>query len=409
MTSLISEIRFHLLVNLKRSSASFIRLLSDTTNDDLYYNRIPKSKEEYLRRKSLPVDQPEEPKLNRVAIIGLPNAGKSTLVNQLTGLKVTSVSRKVHTTRKNIIGVFNEGSTQVELLDTPGLVKLKHCVDFNLEHTMYHNPRLSAKVADLIAVLVDVSQKRYRNFLDHETFKILTKHKDKKSILVLNKVDKLDKKSILLEVVNRLTGSFIEGKSIEGKEKFVKHSGKKSIDALISETERHLRITEDPQPVDSSREDLFNLYWPYFSKVFMISALTNDGVEDLREYMIATAKPCSWKYNSSIVTNQDPQSLAISIVREKFLDFGYWDTPYLLKFQVEAWEVDVMNNLHIVIIALCPKNNKMTSIIGPEGATIARISAEARQELMDTFNCQVRLKVIVKCTEKIDPNESSQK
>ncbi|XP_053205777.1 GTPase Era, mitochondrial-like [Panonychus citri] len=382
--------------------------ITDDFDDDFIYERIPRTKAEYSRRNSLPIDQPDEPRLNRVSIIGLPNSGKSTLVNQLTGLRITSVSRKVHTTRKNIIGIFNEGSTQIELLDTPGLVKLKHCVDFNLEHTLYNNPRLSAKVADLIAVLVDASQKRYINFLDYETFKLLSKHKDKKSILVLNKVDRTKDKSMLLTAVDNLTGRFIEGESIEGKErKETRKPLAKSIKMLIEETEK--RLSQSPVETDLPQseelreklpKDLFNLYWPNFSKVFMVSALTGDGVDELKDYMIETAKPCQWKYNEKIVTNQDPQALAISIVREKFLDHGQWDTPYLLKFRIVTWELDEMKNLHIVITALCPKSAKMISIIGPEGGLIARISAEARQELIDTFNCEVRLKVIVKCTER---------
>lgn len=395
----------------QRSCQASMELISttDDRNDRYLWNhkQIPKTKSDHNRVQELDVVQPDEPKLNRVAIIGVPNSGKSTLLNQLVGARVSSVSSKVHTTRRNVIGVLSQGSTQVEFLDTPGLIQLNDCLKHSLEHTLYHHPHLSAKVADMVVVLVDVSLKIYRRFLTKEIYNVLLKHRDKKSVLVLNKVDILEKKQKLMYCVDRLTGGYIDGESVDGKERRIivgpKRRSYHDMQEIIKRAERKLQNIQD----ESKKDDLLdpnidprNLHWPYFSRVFMISALTGDGVDDLRSYLISEAKPQPWKYHESIITRESPENIICSIVREKFLDNCIWDIPYTLGFKIGDWVVDDLGNLHISVDVIVHKQNQMRFVVGGNGTTVSKVVDQARQELSDLFCCDVRLKINVKCTQR---------
>ncbi|KAG8590437.1 hypothetical protein GDO81_006766 [Engystomops pustulosus] len=132
-------------------------------------------------------DQPENPKVLKLAIIGAPNAGKSTLSNQLLGRKVFPVSCKVHTTRCKAQGILTEGDTQIILLDTPGMVNSVRAERHKLDKSFQTDPWESVKVADVVLVLVDVSDKWMRKSLHSEVLRCLSKNSHVTSILVLNK------------------------------------------------------------------------------------------------------------------------------------------------------------------------------------------------------------------------------
>uniref|UniRef100_H3BZ92 GTPase Era, mitochondrial n=1 Tax=Tetraodon nigroviridis TaxID=99883 RepID=H3BZ92_TETNG len=131
--------------------------------------------------------QPAHPKVLKVAVIGAPNAGKSTLSNQLLGRKVFAVSRKVHTTRNRALGVLTEGDTQIILLDTPGLTTVSKVKRHQLEKSLLVDPWNTVKEADLMVVMVDVSDRWMCGRLDMEVLKCLSQHPDTPAILVLNK------------------------------------------------------------------------------------------------------------------------------------------------------------------------------------------------------------------------------
>ncbi|XP_026549366.1 GTPase Era, mitochondrial-like, partial [Notechis scutatus] len=136
-------------------------------------------------------DQPENPRVLRVAIIGAPNAGKSTLSNQLLGRKILPVSSKVHTTRCNAQGVITAEDTQLIILDTPGLTTAAKGKRHNLEKTMLSDPFDSLNDADLVLVLVDVSDRHTRHQLHPQVLHCLKQFPQVPSLLVLNKVSLL--------------------------------------------------------------------------------------------------------------------------------------------------------------------------------------------------------------------------
>uniref|UniRef100_A0A3B3BMU5 GTPase Era, mitochondrial n=1 Tax=Oryzias melastigma TaxID=30732 RepID=A0A3B3BMU5_ORYME len=132
-------------------------------------------------------DQPHEPKVLKVAVIGAPNAGKSTLSNQLLGRKVFAVSKKVHTTRARALGVLTENNTQIILLDTPGLTPPSKAKRHQLEKSLLVDPWNSVKEADLMVVLVDVADRWACSRMDVEVLKCLAQHPQIPAVLVLNK------------------------------------------------------------------------------------------------------------------------------------------------------------------------------------------------------------------------------
>jgi len=396
----ICSSRLDLVRTLLRLNQDLLKLQSRLLCHQIIDRIIPNNLEDFKSQKLLTANQPENSKLNKIAIIGLPNSGKSTLTNQLIGQKISSVSKRVHTTRKNVIGVFNHESTQVEILDSPGVIRIKHCIEHHLEHSLLSHPNLSANVADLLVILVDVGKKIYRQCLSVDLWKILNSHRDTKSILVLNKVDQVKKKQKLFDIVNNLTGCCIEGKSIEGSEMFTHRDRLKNTEEEIKQLIYHnMRLKKNETLKEEDLSDLSilrRLSWPYFSRVFMISALTGDGVDDLRNYLVQTAKPSPWKYHKSIVTLQNPKEIAVSIIREKLLDQVKEEVPYSLELKVDLWELNDNGSLNIVVNIFCPKEQYMEMVIGPKGQFVARIAALAQEDLSNVFACHVYLKLAVK-------------
>lgn len=308
-------------------------------------------------------------------------------------------------------------------MDTPGLVRLDECVKHRMEHTLYNDPHKSACIADVILVLVDVSLRIYRRFLSIETFKVLAKHREKKSVLVLNKVDDVKTKRKLLHCIDRLTGGYVDGKLVTENERHISKAPKskairpQELRKIIAKAEKNYKLLENLEESESSscdndqqemeRSDVKldpdidprNLHWPYFSRIFMISALTGDGVDDLKNYLLSEAKPKEWKYPSAVVTNQGPESIILSTIREKFLENCKWDIPYTLDFRICEYSLDEQNNMHLLVNVIVAKEFQMAYVLGVKGVIIGRIADEVRQELGDLFHCDVRLKLIAVCRE----------
>ncbi|KAL3272428.1 hypothetical protein HHI36_013910 [Cryptolaemus montrouzieri] len=205
-------------------------------------------------------------RLLKVAIIGMPNAGKSTIINSLMDRKVCPTSSKVHTTMKKSLSIFTEDDAQIIFLDTPGIVTAQAQKKYNLKKTFVKDGIGSLHLANLIGVVHDVGNMWTRGRIDIKILKLLEAHKKKPSFLILNKIDLLKQKRKLLELTRKLTENRLEGR-------------------LCSEN-----IELDEDEVDIVRG------WPFFNEIFMISALTGSGIEELRNYLIDQAKPAPWMF-----------------------------------------------------------------------------------------------------------------
>ncbi|NWR98672.1 ERAL1 GTPase, partial [Motacilla alba] len=371
-------------------------------------------------------DQPQQPRVLRIAIIGAPNAGKSTLCNQLLGRKVFPVSKKVHTTRCKARGVITHEDTQLIILDTPGLTNPLKAKRHNLDEAMLTDPWDSMKHADLVLVLVDVSDHWTRNSLSKEVLKCLSQFPHIPSVLVLNKVDILKKKFLLLEIATDLTEGVVNGRKLEVKSSALKQDSRSSVKFPLHTTQASPPESKVPGSpfgqeknqaqegcgVDKSSDaggagtgegpkhhapkDLKDMRgWPHFQEIFMLAALRGEEVDTLKRYLLMQAKPGPWEFHSHVLTSQSPQEVCDNIIREKVLEYLPLEVPYGVTQVTHVWEEGQCGELLIVQSLLVPRESHKRMLIGRGGRVISRIAREAGQDLMNAFLCEVCLKLKV--------------
>ncbi|WAR03829.1 ERAL1-like protein [Mya arenaria] len=204
-----------------------LRLAGDQSEEDsggrdhsqneraLHHDQVVEKVPELLyKRYLMSPDTPPDGKLLKVAILGAPNAGKSTFINKLVGWKVNSVSKKVHTTKGNTNTAMIVDNTQLVFIDTPGVItqaeKRKHKVEVWLEK----EPERSLHEADIVGIIVDGGNTWTRNTLHPGIIKALYLYKDMPAFLIINKVDSLPKKLVLLQTIKHLTRGLVGNKSI---------------------------------------------------------------------------------------------------------------------------------------------------------------------------------------------------
>ncbi|XP_044532217.1 GTPase Era, mitochondrial isoform X2 [Gracilinanus agilis] len=327
-----------------------------------------------------PPDMPENSRVLRVVILGAPNAGKSTLSNQLLGRKVFPVSKKVHTTRCQALGVLTEEETQVVILDTPGLISLNKQKRHNLEPSLLKDPWKSMEDADLVLVLVDVSDKWTRGQLNPQVLKCLSQFPQVPSVLVMNKVDCLKPKSVLLELTAALTEGVVGGKELQVKQARPASKNQKA------PTESDLEPLRGPQ----------RLGWPHFQEIFMLSALKQEDVETLKQYLLAQAQPGPWEFHSEVLTSQTPQEICANIIREKLLEHLPQEVPYSVHQEMIMWEEDPSGKLVILQNLLVSKESHLRMLIGQNGQVVSRLAQEASEDLENVFLRDVQLRLSVK-------------
>ncbi|XP_043910360.1 GTPase Era, mitochondrial isoform X1 [Protopterus annectens] len=383
--------------------------------------------------------QPENARILKVAIIGAPNSGKSTLSNQLLGRKIFPVSKKVHTTRCLAQGVISEDETQIILLDTPGLTSPSKGKRHHLERSLINDPLTSMQRADFVLVMVDVSDHWTRSHLSYDVLKCLAQNIHLPAALILNKVDLLKNKGLLLALTVELTEGFVNGKKLKVKSRLKKpensadcpkkilkvpaanaaerfaHEGKLVVDSesssfkLNSDTDEELRnvlptsgSAEYDSKLNTASQDLALSKrlksmkgWPYFREVFMLSAINGDEVETLKRFLAKQAKPGPWVFHSEVVTDQLPQEICENIIREKLLEYLPQEVPYSVTQSTEQWEEGKSGELLIVQKLLVVKENHAKMLIGPGGHLIKRIAQEAGIDLMNAFMRDVKLNLSV--------------
>ncbi|NWJ00510.1 ERAL1 GTPase, partial [Crypturellus undulatus] len=371
-------------------------------------------------------DQPQSPRVLKVAILGAPNAGKSTLSNQLLGRKVFAGSKKVHTTRCQAQGIVTSEDTQLIILDTPGLTSPLKAKRHKLDESMLKDPWESMKHADIVLVLVDVSDHWTRNCLSQEVLKCLSQFPQIPSVLVLNKVDLLKKKYILLDLVAELTEGIVNGQKLKvrfdpehnsrssSKTPKISHVSLSEIRAYeshsLQETEKVQDCSlhsssdtgsslvsdkvQDPKPREYKYLKKMK-GWPGFQEIFMLAALHGEEVDTLKQYLLMQAKPGPWKFHSGVLTNQSPQEICDNIIREKLLEYLPLEVPYGVQQVTEMWEEGPSGELLIMQKLVVPRKSHMMMLIGREGKIISKIAQEAGQDLMNAFLCDIRLKLRV--------------
>lgn len=277
----------------------------------------------------------QQTRCGMVGIIGAPNAGKSTLVNRLVGSKVTIVSPKVQTTRTRVMGILTEGSTQIILMDTPGIFAPKR----RLDRAMVNAAWQGARDGDAVLLLVDVGKGR----INDESRAIIDKlNETKRTVaLVLNKIDMLEKEKLLA-----LTAQLTEMGS--------------------------------------------------FSDVYMISALKGDGVERLRADLAARMPQGPWMFGEDQITDMPMRMLAAEVTREQlFLQLGD-ELPYDSTVESEKWEEFDDGSAKISQTIYVRRDTQKAIVLGKGGARIKSIGARARAELEAITGRRIHLSLFVK-------------
>ncbi|VVC43480.1 Hypothetical protein CINCED_3A022094 [Cinara cedri] len=211
----------------------------------------------------------KQQRLLKIAIIGVPNAGKSSLINSIVQRNICPFSCKVHTTRSSARAVESIGDTQLVFLDTPGLVDSTEIKKYNLEKTFANDSTNAIDEADVIGVVHDVSNRYTRNYLDPKVLRLLHLYSTKDSFLVLNKIDLLKSKKQLLDLARLLTcdknGTFnIPDQYIMTSEENIDHKYLKNQERMLEKKVKH------------------SCGWDKFQDVFMVSAALNHGSSNIK-------------------------------------------------------------------------------------------------------------------------------
>jgi GTPase len=272
-----------------------------------------------------------------VTLIGAPNVGKSTLLNALVGTKVSIVSPKVQTTRTLVRGITIEGTAQIIFIDTPGIFAPRRRLDRAMVTTAWGG----AQDADIVGVLVDA-----KRGIDEDTGALLDRVADvaHPKILLINKVDLVDKSS-LLPLVQRLNEQIA------------------------------------------------------FQATFMISALTHDGVDDVRRWLAAHIPEGPWHYPEDQISDAPLRSLAAEITREKLYLWLHQELPYQSTVETEQWKELKDGAVRIEQTIYVARESQRKIVLGKGGQTIKTIGAAARKEIAEIVDKPVHLFLFVKVRE----------
>lgn len=278
----------------------------------------------------------EEQHFAFVAVLGAPNAGKSTLVNRMVGTKVSIVSPKVQTTRSRIRGILVEGAVQLALVDTPGIFKPNR----RLDRAMVASAWTEAGDSDLRLLVVDAAKP-----LDKETRSIIKtlEQNRQKTILVLNKIDLVSKDRLL------------------------------------------------PLIADLNRSKIF-------TDTFMISAEKGENVNDLKHYLIGRAPKGAWLFPADDVSDLPNRLFAAEVTREKLFMHLQKELPYMLAVETTDFR-EQKNGIRIEQTIYVARTGQKSIVLGKNGAMIKKIGEAARFELSRLFARPVHLFLFVKVKE----------
>ncbi|KAH8349138.1 hypothetical protein KR084_007348 [Drosophila pseudotakahashii] len=312
----------------------------------------------------------EEQRSLHIAVIGVPNVGKSTFINNTVNHRVCPTSAKVHTTRQSSTAICTTGQTQLVFYDTPGLVTQHEIRRHHLDQSFKSAYRHAIQHADIIAVVHDASNGWTRKELHPTVLDTLKAYSNLPSFLVVNKIDALKSKRLLLDLIKTLTNDTLTaGKRGAAAEKT-------GLDAQAKE----LRINK--------RESS----WSHFSDVFLVSALTGNGLPELQNYLLGQAKPRVWKYPADIRTDTSPEAQIVESVRARLLDYLPQEIPYNLKCELEYYSVE-KNVIYTSVQVQCPTTRIERLICGEANGKLRQITERVTSDLVEMFGQAVSLTI----------------
>ncbi|QDY98920.1 GTPase Era [Nitratireductor mangrovi] len=269
-----------------------------------------------------------------VALIGAPNAGKSTLVNQLVGTKVSIVSHKVQTTRAIVRGIAVHGNAQIVFVDTPGIFSPRRRLDRAMVTTAWGG----ARDADIVVVLIDAERG-----ISGDAEALLDRLGDIRQpmLLVLNKIDRVKRETLL------------------------------ALAATANEKAG-------------------------FEETFMISALTGSGCADLLDHLAKRLPEGPWYYPEDQISDLPMRQLAAEITREKLYLRLHQELPYSSHVETEKWEEKPDGSVRIEQVIYVERDSQKKIVLGAKGETIKAIGSASRKEIAEVLEQKVHLFLFVK-------------
>ncbi|WP_031554180.1 GTPase Era [Parvularcula oceani] len=295
--------------------------------------------------------EPKQTRCGVVAVLGAPNAGKSTLVNRLVGAKVSIVTQKVQTTRARVRGIAVKGETQLVYIDTPGIFAPRRTLDRAMVQAAWEG----AEGADATLLLVDApayvsaSQEgakgaARRSAEDTDRIIDALKEQGRKAVLVLNKIDTMPAPP-LLELAQRLNETGV------------------------------------------------------FSDTFMISADKGRGTEDLEKHLLAEMPEGPFLYPEDQLSDISDRLMAAEVTREKLFLRLHQEVPYSLTVETEGWTRTKKGELRVEQVVYVERDSQKALVLGQKGRTIAAIGKAAREEMTELLGETVHLFLFVKVRE----------
>lgn len=270
------------------------------------------------------------------AIIGLPNAGKSTLLNTLLDIKLSIISPKPQTTRRRILGILNKENYQVVFIDTPGILKPR----YELQKRMMQYVTESLDDADIIILIIDATGKNHP--VHFENINIIPNNKP--IILLLNKIDLIEKKNLLILI------------------------------------------------------ELYNKKLPA-KAIIPISALKQDGIESLETELLKYLPQNPPYYPLDMLTDHPERFFVGELIREKIFEIFYQEIPYSTEVAIEEFKEREKGKDYIYAVILVERKSQKGILIGKAGETLKQIGASARSEIEAFLGRKVYLDLRVKVNE----------
>jgi GTP-binding protein Era len=272
-----------------------------------------------------------------IALLGAPNAGKSTLMNTMVGAKVSIVTQKVQTTRSRILGVTALGKSQLVFVDTPGIFKPRR----RLDRAMVAAAWSGAADADVVTLLIDAGMR-----IEGDTRRIIDglKKNDGRAVCVLNKVDTVPRENLL---------------------------------AMIEE----LRAEE------------------LFTDFFMVSALKGEGVEDLKQFLAGRLPAGPWHFPEDQLSDMNDRLFSAEITREKLFLNLHQELPYALTVETETWEPFDNGAVKVEQVIYVERASQKGIVLGKAGERIKRVRTLAQDDLKELLGRDVHLFLFVKVRE----------
>jgi len=280
---------------------------------------------------------PENFRSGYVAVVGLPNVGKSTLLNRLLHYKISIVSAKPQTTRRNVVGILNDKNYQIVFIDTPGILKPR----YNLQEIMLRYIKSAIADADVLIYMIDVS---YRRQTAEEIKKQLEIARGKAVILALNKIDLLEKRQLL--------------------------------------------------PMMAQFSEIHD-----FKTIIPISAEKSDGLEQLVAEAVQNLPFGHPYYPTDYISDQQERFFVAEIIREKIFQLYGEEIPYSTHVEIEAFKEQEDRKDYIRAAILVDRPSQKGIIIGKKGQALKKVGALAREEIEIFLDRPVFLELFVKVVE----------